>query len=75
MARQKKLMKEASYQNFENTFLYPIFDGELIFYVISFIGVDLDLQNSTRRVLKILGGVSRGCRVDTYVIRTSPKMH
>ena len=75
MARQKNFMKDASCSNFENTFIYPIVEGELIFYVLSVIGVDLDLQNSTMRVLKILGGVSRGCRVDTYVIRTSPKMH
>jgi hypothetical protein len=34
------------FQNFEVTFTYPIFDGELIFDVIFAIGVHLGLQIS-----------------------------
>ena len=34
MARSQKGTKEASYENFEDTFTYPIFDVDFIFDVL-----------------------------------------
>mgnify|MGYP006193870983 CR=1 FL=1 len=58
-------VKMAEFENSKGTFTYLIFDGELIFDVILFIGDDLGIQNSAMRGLKSLAGLSQSHRDDT----------